>query len=43
MKKIVKKHGWPGISLVGKKASVGAWLLAQHADRDLRFQKNVLN
>jgi hypothetical protein len=42
MKKIIKKYGWPGISLVGKKASMGAWLLIQHADRNLIFQKKCL-
>ncbi len=42
MKKIIKKHGWPGKSIIGKKASVGAWLLAQHADKDLKFQKKCL-
>ena len=43
LKKIVKKYGWPGKSLVGRKASHGAWLLAQHADHDLRFQKKCLD
>jgi len=42
LKKITERHGWPTISLVGSKASRGAWLLVQHADHDLRFQKKVL-
>jgi len=42
LKKIIKKYGWPTKSSVGKKASHGAWLLAQHADHDLKFQKKVL-
>lgn len=42
LKKIIKKYGWPTISLVGKRASEGAWLLAQHADHDLRLQKKAL-
>lgn len=42
MKKIVKKFGWPTIQLVGKKASILAWLLIQHADFDLKFQKYCL-
>lgn len=42
LKKILNKHGWPDIKLVGKKASLGAFLLAQHADRDLNFQKLCL-
>lgn len=43
MKKIIKEYGWPVISLVGKRASAGAWLLVQHADRNLEFQKMCLN
>ena len=39
LKEIIKKHGWPKKSLVGEKASRGAWLLVQHADRDIKFQK----
>lgn len=42
MKEIVAKYGWPGRTLVGHKASQGAWLLVQHADLDLAFQKQVL-
>ena len=42
MKKIIKKYGWPDIDLVGKKASEGAWLLAQHADHDVKFQEKCL-
>ena len=42
LKNIIRKYGWPDIPLVGKKASQGAWLLAQHADHDLKFQKLCL-
>ncbi len=42
MKKIIAKYGWPTTSLVGEEASNGAWLLIQHADHDLAFQKNSL-
>lgn len=42
MKEIVKKFGWPTVSLVGKKASRLAWLLIQHADKDVDFQKHCL-
>jgi len=42
LKKIISKHGWPTISMVGKRASFCAWLLAQHADHDKRFQKRAL-
>lgn len=42
MKILVKKFGWPTISLVGKKASHFAWLLVQHADMDVEFQEHCL-
>ena len=42
MKEIVKTHGWPGKSLVGDDGSRRAWLLVQHADRDVAFQKECL-
>ena len=42
LKKIIHKYGWPTIPLVGKKASFNAWLIAQHADRDRKFQMEVL-
>ncbi len=42
LKNIIKEYGWPTISMVGKKASFNAWLLAQHADHDAKFQESVL-
>ena len=42
LKKIVDQYGWPTISLVGPRASQAAWLLVQHADLDLAFQKRCL-
>ena len=42
MKQIVKEIGWPTISKVGEEASENAWLLVQHADRDVAFQKECL-
>lgn len=42
MKEIIKHHGWPEESLVGEEAAMGAWLLAQHADHDVEFQKQAL-
>lgn len=41
LKKIIKKYGWPTIPLVGRKASFNAWLLAQHADHDGKFQESA--
>lgn len=37
---IIAANGWPGRSLVGQKASAGAWTVIQHAD--LETQKKYL-
>lgn len=42
LKEIVDQYGWPGKSLVGRDGSHAAWLLVQHADHDLAFQKRCL-
>ena len=42
MKEIVERIGWPTISKVGRDASHSAWLLVQHADHDIDFQKRCL-
>jgi hypothetical protein len=42
LKEMVEKHGWPGKALVGKDGAHAAWLLVQHADGDLDFQKRCL-
>lgn len=39
---IIKQSGWPRISAVGFDGAGAAWLIAQHADRDLAFQKQCL-
>lgn len=35
-------YGWPGKSLVGRDGANTAWLLVQHADRDVDFQERCL-
>jgi hypothetical protein len=42
MKEIVRQFGWPGRSLVGKDGAQAAWLMVQHADSDVAFQKQCL-
>jgi hypothetical protein len=42
MKEIVSANGWPGLSQVGEDGAAAAWLLVQHADKDLPFQKLCL-
>ena len=42
MKELVKQIGWPTVSKVGHEAAHAAWLLVQHADHDVDFQKKCL-
>jgi len=42
MKEIVNQIGWPTIAKVGVEVSNMAWLLVQHADHDVKFQKKCL-
>ena len=42
LREIVEEHGWPGRSLVGEQGAEHAWLLVQHADRQLDFQRRAL-
>lgn len=43
VKEIVDRIGWPSISKVGKETSHNAWLLVQHADKDIDFQKYCIS
>lgn len=42
MKEIISEIGWPTISKVGKSGANDAWLLVQHADNDVIFQRKCL-
>jgi len=42
LKEIIATYGWPGIRLVGLNGSSGFWVLVQHQDQDLEFQKQCL-
>ncbi|MGW9032008.1 DUF6624 domain-containing protein [Streptomyces sp. NPDC055722] len=42
LKAVITEYGWPGICLVGEQGAEDAWLLAQHADQDVLFQKEAL-
>ena len=42
MKQIVAKHGWPIRRMVGIDGSRAAWLLVQHADQAVGFQRKCL-
>lgn len=39
---ILDRHGWPTMSSVGAEAARRAWLVAQHADRQLDLQRKAL-
>jgi predicted N-formylglutamate amidohydrolase len=39
---ILDEHGWPTHGLVGPEAARRAWLVAQHADRQLPLQRRAL-
>ena len=39
---ILDSHGWPTTSSVGAEAARRAWLIAQHADRQLDLQRKAL-
>ncbi|TFW20720.1 DUF6624 domain-containing protein [Duganella callida] len=42
LKEIVGQYGWPTVAMVDQDGADAAWLLAQHADRDIKFQRQVL-
>lgn len=42
LKKLLKLYGWFRISEWGKESDLAAWLIVQHSDTDLPFQKKVL-
>lgn len=42
LKADVKANGWPRLSREGVKMAGDAWLLIQHADHDVAFQREVL-
>jgi hypothetical protein len=42
IRKILEEHGWPGRSLVGDDGSHAAWLVVQHMDTELDFQRSCL-
>lgn len=42
MKEIIDQIGWPTFPKVGEQASGSAWLLVQHADHNVKFQKKCL-
>lgn len=39
IREILDEHGWPGWSMVGEDGSLAAWVVIQHADRQLDLQE----
>jgi uncharacterized protein DUF6624 len=39
---IIDEHGWPTPALVGEDGASAAWVIAQHSDQDLAFQREAL-
>ncbi|MEU2926683.1 DUF6624 domain-containing protein [Streptomyces sp. NPDC007251] len=39
---IMEEYGWPTADMVGEDAARAAWLIAQHADRQLDIQRRAL-
>ena len=42
LKQVIEKYGWPTKTMVGQDGASVAWLLVQHADQDLDFQRACL-
>ena len=42
LKEIIAEYGWPTLSLAGTYGEEAAWVIAQHADRDVAFQRECL-
>jgi hypothetical protein len=43
LKEAISRRGWPGKSLVGADGAKAAWLIVQHADPDVAFQRQCLD
>ncbi|MFH8656966.1 DUF6624 domain-containing protein [Streptomyces afghaniensis] len=43
LSEIMDEYGWPTADLVGEEAARAAWLIAQHADRQLDVQRRALH
>lgn len=42
LRRLIAERGWPRRDALGERADDAAWLIVQHADLDLPFQKEVL-
>jgi len=42
LKWIIGQYGWPTFDMVGKDGATAAWVIAQHADFDVAFQREAI-
>lgn len=42
LRALIQQHGWPTASLVGEDGARAAWVVVQHADDDVPFQRQSL-
>jgi hypothetical protein len=42
LREIIAERGWPGRRLVGEAGAEHAWLIGQHSDKQLDFQRDAL-
>ena len=42
LKWIIGQYGWPTFDMVGKDGATAAWVIAQHADFDVAFQREAV-
>jgi hypothetical protein len=42
LREIIAAFGWPTWDLVGRDGATAAWLMAQHSDLDVEFQRSAL-
>jgi hypothetical protein len=43
LREILDEHGWPTHDLVGEDGSTAAWVIAQHSDLDVDFQREAFD
>jgi hypothetical protein len=41
-KRIIGQYGWPALSDIGRDGANNLWLIVQHSDQDILFQRRVL-
>lgn len=42
LKEMINEFGWPGFQMIGEEGADCVWLLIQHCDQDIEFQRKCL-